>query len=95
MRLLLVAILLSGCAGQYVPPLAVSFGGLVTVSEPGFTVPAKVVQTAAVTQPTLMVPSTDPAASMKTIPVTTASGSNATVPVTVAPVTQPVLAIPK
>jgi hypothetical protein len=97
MKPLVCVLLLSGCAGQYYPPVSVSagfFGATITVSEPGFTVPAKVVATAAVSSPTLMVPATDPVTS-GSIPVVTESGVSTTVPVTVAPVTQAVLAVPK
>lgn len=90
------ASLLGSCAGAYVPPVSVSagfFGASVTVSEPGFTIPAKVVPTAAVATPTLMVPATDPVTS-GSIPVTTESGQSTTVPVVVAPVAAPVLAVP-
>lgn len=89
--------LLCGCAGQYVPPVSISggfFGASVTVSEPGFTVPAKVVSTAAVKQPTLMVSPSDPLAASDSTTVTTSIGSSATVPVMVAPVSAPVVAVP-
>jgi hypothetical protein len=88
---------LCGCAGAFVPPVSLTagfFGATVTVSEPGFTVPAKVVPTAAVVTPTLLVPSTDPVTT-GTIPITTTAGTAVNVPVTVAPVTQAVLAVPK
>jgi hypothetical protein len=98
MKILFTAtlLLLSGCAGQFVPPVSVTagfFGATVTVAEPGFTVPAKVVPTSAVVVPTLMVP---PGASVTSgsIPVTTTTGASATVPVTVGPVTEAVLAVP-
>ena len=84
-----------GCvAGSYVPPASVSILGIVTVSEPGFTVPAKVVPTAGVVTPILMVPSSEPIASSVTVPVITAEGVTVTVPVAVAPVTAPILAVP-
>ena len=97
MKKLILALLFSGCAGQYVPPVAVSggfFGATVTVSEPGFTVPAKVVSTSTVATPTLLVPATDPVAGNDKVPVTNASGSTTIVPVVVAPVSTPVLALP-
>ena len=92
---LLALLLVTGCAG-YVPPISVSagfFGATVTVSEPGFTVPAKVVPTAAVVVPTLMVPAAAPKTS-GSVPVVNAQGATATVPVIIAPVTEPVLAVP-
>lgn len=89
---------IAGCAGQYVPPVSVSggfFGATVTVSEPGFTVPARVVPSTAVTTPTLMVPITAPVLSGAIVPVTTATGETASVPVVASPsVIQPILAIP-
>lgn len=95
---IVLAFLLAGCAGQYVPPVSVSagfFGAQVTVSEPGFTVPAKVVQTASVIQPTLMVPITAPLMSGAIVPVTNAAGQQTIVPVVASPsVSQPILAVP-
>jgi hypothetical protein len=95
---LLFCILLCGCApGSYVPPLSVSagfFGAEVTVAEPGFTVPAKVVTSAAVSIPTLMVPATEPVAAIGSVPVTNTAGQTTTVPVVTAPVISPVLAVP-
>jgi hypothetical protein len=85
------------CAGSYVPPVSISggfFGATVTVSEPGFTVPAKVTPTALVSTPTLLVPATEPVAANASVPVTTSSGESTTVPVVVAPVSSPILAIP-
>lgn len=95
--LIVVLCFIAGCAGSYVPPVSVSggfFGATVTVSEPGFTVPAKVTPTALVTTPTLLVPATEPVASNTSVPVTTASGASTIVPVVVAPVNAPVLAVP-
>jgi len=94
----LIGAFMCGCAGSYVPPVSVSggfFGATVTVSEPGFTVPAKVVPTTAVLQPTLMVPASEPIASSGSAPVTTAAGDTTNIPVVVAPVTSPILAVPK
>jgi hypothetical protein len=92
-----LAALMDGCApGSYVPPVSVSagfFGASVTVAEPGYTVPAKVVSTAAVVTPTLMVPAGDPVAG-GSVPVTTQTGATTVVPTVVAPVTAPVLAVP-
>lgn len=93
---LLLLLALAGCAGSYVPPVSVSagfFGATVTVAEPGFTVPAKVVQTAAVIQPTLMVPASAPITS-GSVPVVTQAGETTNVPVVAAPVSAPVLAVP-
>ena len=98
MRLLIAICLLTGCAGAFVPPVSLTagfFGASVTVSEPGFTVPAPVVPSAAVSTPTLLVPPTEPVAASITAPVTTAAGTSVAVPVVVAPVTEPVLAVPK
>jgi hypothetical protein len=96
----LIVYLCTGCTtpGAYVPPVSISagfFGAEVTVSEPGYTVPAKVVATASVGHPTLMVPAGDPVAASDSVPITTTIGNTATVPVLVAPVTSPVLAVPK
>lgn len=94
---LLFALILCGCAGQYIPPVTFSggfFGATVSVSEPGFTVPAKVVPTAVVSTPTLLVPASEPVAANTAVPVTTASGASTLVPVVVAPVSVPVLAVP-
>ena len=97
MRICFLALLLAGCAGSYVPPVSVSggfFGGPVTVSEPGFTIPAKVAPTTLVSTPTLLVPSTEPVAANSSVTVTTATGASAVVPVMVAPVSVPALAVP-
>jgi hypothetical protein len=104
LSLILTAILVAicwfvtSCAGQYVPPVSVSagfFGAQVTVSEPGFTVPAKVVQTPAVTTPTLMVPLNAPVMTGAIVPVTNSSGQQTSVPVIASPsVSQPILAVP-
>jgi hypothetical protein len=94
---LLFAFSFCGCAGQYIPPVTLSggfFGATVSVSEPGFTVPAKVVPTAVVSTPTLLVPASEPVAANTAVPVTTASGASTLVPVVVAPVSVPVLAVP-
>jgi hypothetical protein len=88
---------IGGCAGDYIPPMSVTagfFGAQVTVAEPGFTVPAKVMPTTSVIQPTLLVPASEPIASNGSVPVTTAVGETTNVPVVVAPVSSPVLAIP-
>ena len=92
------AMLLAGCAtpGSYSPPWSATvgfFGAQVTVAQPGYEVPAKVMTSADVTQPTLLVPANAPVTS-GIVPVTTASGVSASVPVKVATVTQPVLAVP-
>ena len=87
---------LAGCAGRYVPPVSVSagfFGATVTIAEPGFTVPAKVVQTSSVVQPTLIVPLSAPITS-GSVPVVTQVGETTNVPVVAKPVTGPVLAVP-
>ena len=78
------------------PPMSISagfFGANVTVAEPGFTIPAKVVPTSSVAAPTLLVPAGDPVTT-GTIPVTAASGEKTNVKVQVAPVDVPVLAVP-
>lgn len=93
----LVGTFLCGCAGDYIPPMSVSggfFGASVTVSEPGFTVPAKVTPTSGVTTPTLLVPAAEPVAANSTVPVTNESGATTNVPVAVAPVATPVMAVP-
>jgi len=96
LALLLSVCFIIGCAaGSYVPPVSINFGGLVTVSEPGFTIPAKVVPTSSVIAPTLMVPTSEPIASKGNVSVTNSIGQTATVPVLVAPVVAPVLAVPK
>jgi hypothetical protein len=97
MRTLILVLLFSGCAGAFVPPVSLTagfFGATVTVAEPGFTIPAKVVPTSAVTNPTLLVPSTSSVTS-GTAMITTETGANTMVPVSVAPVSQPVLVVPK
>src|ERR1700675_878374 len=75
--LLLVVGLLCGCApGSYVPPVSISagfFGAQVTVAEPGYTVPAKVIATQAVQQPTLIVPASAPITT-GSVPVITSAG---------------------
>lgn len=95
---ILIGEILSGCAGQYVPPLAVSGsffpGTSVTVSEPGFTVPAKVVTSPAIAKPTLMLPLASPLPGPDAV-IQTGAGQKSTVPVIKAPeVTQPILAVP-
>src|SRR5260370_22125068 len=96
MKICLLALFLGACAGQYVPPYSVTagfFGASVTVSQPGFTVPAKVVQTASVVAPTLMVPANAPVTG-GVVPITTSAGATEKVPVIVAPVSTPIFAIP-
>ncbi len=94
----LFVLVLSACApGTYVPPVSISagfFGAEVTVAEPGYIVPAKVVTTQAVQQPTLIVPPTAPIAT-GSAPVITSTGEKTNVPVIVSSsVASPVLAVP-
>lgn len=91
----------AGCntPGVYYPPVSVtpSFMGLgsVKVDMGGYTVPAKVVPTAVVVAPTLLVPSTSPAANELTATVAPTANTPATaVAVVVAPVATETLAIP-
>jgi hypothetical protein len=93
-------ILLCGCTtpGAYVPPwyASASVGpAVVSVGQPGYTVPAKVVPTAGVTVPTVLVPVGHPLADNATVPVTTGEGNTVIVPVAIAPVLTPILAVPK
>lgn len=92
-----LSLLLSSCtAGTYVPPVSVSagfFGAQVTIAEPGYTVPAKVIPSAAVVQPTLLVPPSAPVTSGSLLVVTSA-GETTNVPVVVSSVQVPVLAVP-
>jgi len=89
---------IQGPKPYYVPPASVTggwFGAQVTVAEPGFTVPARVVQSA-VTQPTLFVPSTDPASQDLTTSVTNSTGQAVSVPVKISKtVVAPTMAIPE
>ncbi len=91
---------IAGCSalppGTYVPPVTITpsfFGAQVAIQMGGYTVPVKVVPTAAVVVPTLMVPPVSPI-TKGSLPVTNDVGQTATVPVTVAPVIEPVLAVP-
>lgn len=93
-----VLITFTGCApGTYVPPVSISagfFGAQVTVAEPGYTVPAKVVTTQSVQQPTLIVPASAPIMT-GSAPVITSAGEVSKVPVVVSQSVQsPVLAVP-
>lgn len=100
MKLFLFAIFVAGCStvpGTYVPPVTLGagvFGFDVTVGLGGYTVPAKVIPSKDVKEPTVLVPASAPVTE-GAVPVTTASGITTTVPVKVASVTKPVLALPK
>lgn len=93
---LLILLLLCGCApGSFFPPWSASvgfFGAVVTVGQPGYVVPAKVVTTSTVSTPTLLVPSDAPIGT--TVPVTTSTGKTTIVPVKVSLVLSPILAVP-
>lgn len=89
-------LILGACApGSYIPPVSISagfFGAQVTVAEPGFTVPAKVVKVPDVTSPTLIVPFG--ATPKDSVPVVNSTGKATSVQVVEAPVDKPVLAVP-
>jgi hypothetical protein len=88
--------LLSACSSF--PPSSVSagfFGANVTVATPGWSKPVAVVPYAVITKPTLLVPSTSPAANELTATVAPTATTPATaVAVVVAPVATETLAIP-
>jgi hypothetical protein len=89
-------LVLCGCApGSFSPPWSASFGffgAVVTVGQPGYIVPAKVVTTSTVSTPTLLVPADAPVGD--TVPVTTSTGKTTIVPVKASAVSVPILAIP-
>jgi hypothetical protein len=84
------------CACSSFPPSSVSAGFMganVTVATPGWSAPVKVVPTAAIQSPALLVPLDSPIA--KDDQATVRDGSiTATVPIVSAPVAAPVLAVP-
>lgn len=90
MNVLVVGLMLSGCASSHPWTISAGFMGAdISVSTPGWEAPVPVVQSPVITKPTLLVPSTSPAAGDLV-----ASTPNGSVPVVVAPVATETLAIP-
>jgi hypothetical protein len=91
--LVLMALLLTGCG----TPFSVSggfFGANVTANFPnGITVPAKVVPTASIQSPALLVPLNSGLANTESVSVTDGNITS-NVPIVPAPVAAPVLAVP-
>jgi hypothetical protein len=95
--LLLAALVLWAFAGcSSAPPGTYSagfMGAQVQYSTPGWSAPAKVVPSAAITTPALLVPADSPVANELTATVQ-GNGTTTSVPIVVAPVAKAVLAVP-